>query len=105
MKFSDMKYERPDKEELLKQLSELTDRIKNAKSGEEQFAVHKEYYKLIGHFLTASALVEVRHSIDSTDEFYEKENNFFDEFTPLMRNAQNEYNKALYGSPYRPFIP
>ena len=45
MKFSDMKYERPDKEELLKQLSELTDRIKNTKSGEEQFAVHKEYYK------------------------------------------------------------
>ena len=104
MKFSDMKYERPDKEELLKQLSELTDRIKNAKSGEEQFAVHKEYYKLIGHFLTASALVEVRHSIDSTDEFYEKENDFFDEFTPLMRNAQNEYNKALYGSPYRPYL-
>lgn len=99
-----MKYERPDKEELLKQLSELTDRIKNAKSGEEQFAVHKEYYKLIGHFLTASALVEVRHSIDSTDEFYEKENDFFDEFTPLMRNAQNEYNKALYGSPYRPYL-
>ena len=104
MKFSDMKYERPDKEELLKQLSELTDRIKNTKSGEEQFAVHKEYYKLIGHFLTASALVEVRHSIDSTDEFYEKENDFFDEFTPLMRNAQNEYNKALYGSPYRPYL-
>ena len=99
-----MKYERPDKEELLKQLSELTDRIKNTKSGEEQFAVHKEYYKLIGHFLTASALVEVRHSIDSTDEFYEKENDFFDEFTPLMRNAQNEYNKALYGSPYRPYL-
>ena len=104
MKFSEMNYERPNREALLKQLSELTDRIRNAKSGEEQFAIHKEYYKLYGHFITANALVEVRHSIDSTDEFYEKENDFFDEFTPLMRNAQNEYNKALYESPYRPYL-
>ena len=35
MKFSEMKYERPDREELLKQLSELAGRIKDAKSGEE----------------------------------------------------------------------
>ena len=78
MKFSEMTYERPDGEALVKELSGLTGRIKEAKSGEEQFAIHKEYYKLFGHFMTAQALVEIRHSADSTDEFYEKENDFFD---------------------------
>ena len=104
MKFSEMTYERPDGEALVKELSGLTGRIKEAKSGEEQFAIHKEYYKLFGHFMTAQALVEIRHSADSTDEFYEKENDFFDGFMPVFKNAVNEYSKALYDSPYRAYL-
>ena len=87
MKFSEMKYERPDREELLKQLSELAGRIKDAKSGEEQFEIHKEFYKIYEHFVTARALVEVRNAIDTTDEFYEKENDFFDEFLPVIQGV------------------
>ena len=99
-----MTYERPDGEALVKELSGLTGRIKEAKSGEEQFAIHKEYYKLFGHFMTAQALVEIRHSADSTDEFYEKENDFFDGFMPVFKNTVNEYSKALYDSPYRAYL-
>lgn len=99
-----MPYERPDGEALVKELSKLTGRIKEAKSGEEQFAIHKEYYKLFGHFMTAQTLVEIRHSADSTDEFYEKENDFFDGFMPVFKNAVNEYSKALYDSPYRAYL-
>ena len=104
MKFSEMKYERPDREKILKQLSELAGRIKAAKSGEEQFEIHKEFYKIYEHFITARALVEVRNAIDTTDEFYEKENDFFDEFLPVIQNVKNEYDKALYDSPYRAYL-
>ena len=101
MKFTEMKYERMDTEVLVAKANELIEKIKQAKSGEEVFGIHKEYYKLANDFMTNFTLAHIRHDIDTTDEFYDKENEFYDEALPVISNTLNEYQRALYESPYR----
>ena len=45
MKFSEMPYKRADIEESKADFTKLMEDFDNAKSGEEQFEVHKRYYK------------------------------------------------------------
>ena len=49
MKFSEMPYERIDFEKVKAEFAELEKALDAAKSGEEQFEVHKRYYKLRDH--------------------------------------------------------
>ena len=101
MKFTEMPYTRVDLEEVKEAYSKLMERVKAASSGEEQFEVHKDYYKLIEDVKTNITLAQVRHSIDTTDPFYEKENDFYDEVLPVITGLDNEYHKLLFESPYR----
>ena len=101
MKFKDMPYERPDIELLEKKIDELIKRQQDAKSGEEQFEINKEYYKLRKDFETAYNIAYIRHDADSTDEKYEKENDYFDEILPRWSNACIKYSRALFDSPFR----
>lgn len=101
MKFSEMPYTRVDMAELEKGYKDIIDRTKAATSGEEQFAIHREYYTFAGEFQTNMTLANIRHGIDTTDSFYEAENDFYDEVTPLIQNYETEYARVLYKSPYR----
>ena len=51
MKFSEMPYKRIDMEEVEKEYKSIIERTKNAKSGEEQFEIHREYYKFTAMIL------------------------------------------------------
>ena len=101
MKFSEMPYKRVDMDEVERKYKDIIERTKNAASGEEQFEIHKEYYKFSGDLETNMTLAYIRHDIDTTDEFYEKEQDFYDEKMPIIRNYETEYGKVLFESPYR----
>ncbi len=104
MKFSEMPYKRVDVDELVKDFAKLNEDFDNAKSGEEQFEVHKRYYELMNHTYTGMTLAQIRHSIDMTDEFYSKENDYYDEKGPLIQSLSVEHNKKLFNSPHRKFL-
>ena len=104
MKFSEMPYERIDMDEVKKTYRDIIDRTKAAASGEEQFEIHREYYKFSDNIRTSMELAMIRHDIDTTDEFYEKESDFYDEVTPIISQYENEYGKVLYDSPYRDYL-
>ncbi len=104
MKFKDMPYERPDIEVLERKIDELIKKQQDAKSGEEQFEINKEYYTLRKDFETAYNIAYIRHDADSTDELYEKENDYFDEILPRWSNACIKYSRALFDSPYRAYL-
>ena len=101
MKFKDMPYERIDFAKAKAELSEIMEKSKAAKSGEEQFEVHKMFYRLNDKIQTQVTLCSIRHTIDTTDEFYEKEQNYYDEQIPEYSNLCVEYQKILFHSPYR----
>ena len=104
MKFSEMPYKRIDMDQVEKKFKDIIERTKNAKSGEEQFTIHKEYYALNDDIQTNMTLAYIRHDIDTTDEFYEKEQSFYDEVMPIINNYETTYGKILYESPYREYL-
>lgn len=104
MKFSDMPYTRVELADIEKNYKELIGRMKAAKSGEEQFEVHQDYYTFFDGVRTNMEIAMIRHDIDTTDEFYEKEQDHYDEITPILNNYDTEYKKLLFESPYREYL-
>ena len=104
MKFSQMPYTRVDIDEIKAKFHELEERMDKATSGEEQFRVHEEFYKITGHAQTLMTIAEIRHDIDTTDAFYEEEQNYYDQVRPIFQNLMVSYQKKLYYSPFRPYL-
>ena len=102
MKFSEMPYERPDIEALKAQSEELISAIENAESAEEQIRHIESYFEMSTHVETMSALANVRHTIDTRDEFWDKENDFNDENLPLLMETGQRLQKAMLESKFRP---
>ncbi|MCM1539933.1 MAG: M3 family oligoendopeptidase [Blautia sp.] len=104
MKFQDMPYERVDFTQVEKEMKELMEAFDQAQSGEEQFEVHKRYYALTDRVSTLMTIANIRFDVDTTDEFYSKEHEYYDEQGPIYRNLALAYEKKLYDSPYRDYL-
>ena len=72
-----------------------------AESAQEQFEIHKKYYALSDRVSTQVTLASIRHSMDTTDAFYEEEKAYYDEQVPAYSNLSVEYLKLLYHSRFR----
>ena len=101
MKFSEMPYERPDVEALKKSLDSIITRFENAVSADEQTAAFDEYNEVFAGEGTMATLAYVRHTIDTRDEFYDKENEFFDELGPQLEEYRQRMNHAMLASRFR----
>lgn len=101
MKFNEMPYTRPNIEQLKVKSNELIEKIKNAGSFEEVDAAFTTYCDIMAEVSTNLSLSYVRHSIDTHDEFYDKENDNSDEISPQISELENAVNMALYESPFR----
>ena len=86
MKFKDMPYERVDYEKTAKKLQALTEKVRNAATGEELWAVHQEYYQVYKDMADAMTIAHIRHDADTSDEFYMAEQNYYDETEPKRYN-------------------
>ena len=104
MKFSEIPYARPDKDEILKKIADLTARLKAADSVETADAVFLEADEYNGDVSTQGSLAYIRHSIDTRDSFYADEFDWWNETNPLLAEGMNDFQKALYESPFRPAL-
>jgi len=101
MKFSQIPYERPDMEQVTEEAASFTTAVKNAKSASEVMAQYNRFKELFKRIHTLSALVYIRHTIDTRDEFYDKENDFIDENSPLFEKLGIDFYREMINSPYR----
>ena len=101
MKFSEIPYQRPDPEKVIAELKTLTRRLKDAQSYEEARAVFLEYEEKGKTVSTQSSLAYIRQSIDTRDEFYNAEKDFWDEFWPEAEEYEQEWIAAMLESPFR----
>ena len=104
MKFSEMPYTRVDQKETEEKMKALIARAQNAASGEELFEVHKDMYKIQADVMTNIVIASIRHGIDTTDEFYQAEQDYYDMMMPELENYENMYQKVLLESPYRAYM-
>jgi len=102
MKFSEMPYTRPDLEEVKKNTDELLEKFRSAATAEEQINAYLAYEERQKVADTASSLAYVRHTINTRDEFYDKEIEYLDEVGPAFQELGQKVNMALLNSRFRP---
>ncbi|WP_097150297.1 M3 family oligoendopeptidase [Ureibacillus acetophenoni] len=99
--FKEYQYTRPELEALTKEFRLLIEQFKNADSVEAQIKAIEEINKVRNDYGTQATLVYVRASIDTNDEFYQKERDYFDEISPQFEEVIFEYYQELVKSPFR----
>ncbi|WP_120465389.1 M3 family oligoendopeptidase [Paenibacillus aceti] len=101
MKFSEYTYERPDVKEFEMKFKEHLNSFISAHSYEEQDQAMSEINKLRSEYDSMQQISIIRHSIDTNDEFYKAENDYYDEVDPIVQEFINDYYRALVGSRFR----
>jgi M3 family oligoendopeptidase len=84
-----------------KQFQDVLTQFTQADSFEAQDRAMGEINCLRNHFESMQTLAEIRHSIDTTDEFYETEQNYFDENGPIYQGLVTDFYKALVNAAFR----
>ncbi len=99
--FENLEYVRPDMAQIETAFNATLSAMENAASATEQLESIKALNELRLSFETQMTLVSIRHTVDTTDEFYETEQNFFDENGPVMSGLINSYYRTLLNSTFR----
>ena len=101
MKVSELPYSRVTLEQVQSVMEDVIPRVKNAGSVAEVLSARGDYLKMALEFYTANALSYMRYSINTVDEFYLGEKDYYDEIGPVVNNYAVEYASALLDSPFR----
>lgn len=100
--FKGYPYTRPDIETFARDFKEVIARFESAQTIEEQIAANRDYNTCYSAFATQVVLVNIRHSIDTTDAFYKSEKAFMDDNVPLIQEMEAAYHRVLISSKFRP---
>ena len=101
MKFSQIPYTRPDIAQIIAEGGAIVAAVKEAKNAAEVMEQYKNFKALAKKLYTLFALVYIRHTIDTRDEFYDKEKDFVDENSPITQKLGMDFYKEMVNSPYR----
>lgn len=101
MKFYEFLYERPDIRETEEKFNLLIEKFRNAECFEEQDRIMVEINKLRSKVESMGTIVSIRHTINTADEFYEKEQDYFDEATPIYEGIISKYYDSLVNSEFK----
>ncbi len=101
MKFSELGYERPDIKALEESFNRLLKDFNSASTFEKQSEIMEEINALRSGIETMAEIIGIRHTIDTTDKFYEDEQNYLDEVMPIYEGMVSEYYKSIVNSKFR----
>ena len=99
--FKEYEYKRPNLDDIKNQVRALIKQFKDADSVETQSEVIEKINEYRNDFSTQANLVYIRASINTHDEFYQKERDILDELEPQFEELLFEYYQELVKSPYR----
>ena len=101
LKFDDFDYERPSMEAFTSLFKNLLTAFQNAQDFEEQNQLFEQINTMRKEYSSMYNICHIRHTINTKDDFYEEENNFFDTNNPSFAALVNEFYKLLLNSKYR----
>lgn len=101
MGFEQYTYIRPNIDEVRAKFNEALERFKNADSVEKQSGAMNEINQLRNDLGTMFNLCNIRHTIDTNDEFYKNEQDYMDEIQPEVEGLITGYYQALVDSKFR----
>ncbi|MDD7305347.1 MAG: M3 family oligoendopeptidase [Peptoniphilaceae bacterium] len=102
MKFKDLQYQRPDFDELIKQINELLDKLEKAPSEDIFFDTYKEIENKFNQYYEMREIAYIRNSINTEDEFYDKQMQAFYEISPSFDQMEHRLQTIRLNTVYRP---
>ena len=102
MKFSEMRYRRPNKDEILNKMDGALTLLQTAESGEDAVHAMKKMEQIVIDVDTMGTICHIRNTVDTTDLFYEAEREYNDQLSPILSEKIQAFNKELLGSRFRP---
>ena len=101
MKFNEFKYEHLDFEDLKKQMEAYLEKLKGCDNSKEFLEVFEQINDFRGHVQSMATLSSIRHTINTADEFYDKENEYWDNTMPLLMEYEVALGKMLLECPFK----
>jgi M3 family oligoendopeptidase len=101
MKFKDFKYERPNIDEFISRMKDQLSVIGEDKTAREEIKAIKAIFDLNDEMDTLITLVSIRNSLNTQDEFYEKEQDFFNDFIPALQEYEHIFSLKILKSKNR----
>jgi M3 family oligoendopeptidase len=101
MSFEKYAYIRPDMKVVERSFTDALQQFSHASSAWEQEKAMERINEIRNDYNTMMNLCYIRHTIDTNDEFYKEEQDFFDETMPVLKGYVSKYYKELVVSPYR----
>jgi M3 family oligoendopeptidase len=99
--FKDFPYTRPNIKVLGKKIQKHLENFQKADNSAAQSRLISRINSARDEFGTMYNLCYIRHTSDTSDTFYEKENEYFDENLPAFEEINNQFFKILVASPFR----
>ncbi|MBP1041327.1 M3 family oligoendopeptidase [Vagococcus sp. BWB3-3] len=103
MKFSQFVYERPDYEAVKLDMANHVKALKMAKAN-DVVGIAEEINRIHSQFSSMEVLGMIRHSIDTSNEFYSQENDYWNEYGPLYEELLNDYYQTMLASPHQELL-
>lgn len=101
MKFKDLVYERPDFDEIIKEMNGLLDQLEEAVSEEIFFETYRKIDDKFNEFWEIFNIAYIRNTIDTQDDFYDNEINAFNENLPRFDEVSHRLQTIRLETPYR----
>lgn len=101
LKFKDFKYERCNYDQTKERYLNLLSSLESADSFETFESCFREINEWNSHISLMRDLSYVRDTIDKNDEFYKKEEEYWNEYEPRYQELQVEFYKRLLESPWK----
>ncbi len=101
MKFEEFKYERPTLEDIKTRMNQQLALIATNQPFDVELDAINKIFKLQDEVSTQETLVSIRNSVDTTNKFYEEEQNFFNEIAPHLQQLETTFLKKLLDSAHR----
>lgn len=100
MRFNEYIYEHMDLECVKKKLEHVKDQLVSADDFDAFFAGFKELNEVEKEIDSYATLCRIRHSINTGDDYYAKENEYLDTILPQIQNTVHEVNDVVLSSPF-----
>lgn len=101
IKFSEIKYARPDIKKANGEFEKIIRGIAEAESYKKARENYLKFEKVSFDINTMYSVAFIRNTMDTRDKFYEDEMNFFFEENPKLDLIQKEVDKRVLDSPFR----
>ena len=105
MTFKDFEYQRITLAQIEAFYQEKLPLLKEAADTATFMQLFNEINQYRGHVMTMATLCSIRHSIDTADQFYDQENDYWDALLPNVQVYETEFMAACLDTPLKEELP